>query len=1078
MRERSENRNEEKKAGFHASFDAFALSLVDRVIRRPWLTIALTLLMVIGAASGVRHLEFSNNYRVFFSPKNPDLVAFEDFQATYTKNDNIVFVVHPENGEVFSPEIIEAVERLTAEAWQIPYAIRVDSITNFQHTWSEGDDLTVEDLIRDGGSLSRAELMEKQRIALAEPLLLGNLISFDAGTTGVAVTLQYPEESLTEVPRAVGVARELAAQIEADYEGVEVALSGLSMLNNAFAESGQQDARTLMPLMFLVLVAFMLVSLRSVGGTLATLAVIAFSATTALGVAGYLGIQLTPISVIAPVIIMTLAIADSIHILVSMLTFMREGMEKSEALRESLRINFLAVAITTLTTLIGFLTLNFSDSPPFHDLGNITAIGIGMAFIYSVIFLPAAITLMPFKVNAMAMGQNGWLQQRLEDLGDWVTRRHRVVLTTMGIVAVSLIALVPRIDLNDEWIKYFDHRVEFRSDAEFAIDHLGGLYLVEFSVEALEAEGVSEPEYLENLERFTGWLREQPEVTHVYSYTDIIKRLNKNLHGDDEAFYRIPHDRQLAAQYLLLYELSLPFGLDMNNRINIDKSATRVTATIGDLPTKETRMFLDRAEGWLAENTPDYMHGTATGASVMFSHISDRNIQSMLKGNALAILLIAGVMVFALRSWKLGALSLIPNAVPILMTFGIWAVLVGKVGMAAATVSASSLGIIVDDTVHFLTKYLRARREQGLDRPGAVRYAFRTVGVALVTTSAILTAGFLVLAMSTFRINFELGLLTAIAIVIALITDLLLLPALLLWGHSSGAREQEKEVRMSGFRKLAPAKSVSSFVIWLVIAGVFFAAGAAPVMASPDGANSLEAKGFEIAARSDRSDRGFGHSVVDVEMTLRNKAGKEARRELSIRTLEVPDESVGDKSLIVFRSPSDIDGTGFLSHAKILDPDDQWLYLPALKRVKRISSVNKSGPFVGSEFAFEDFTALELEKFDYKYVGEEPCEDLTCDVVERFPRYEHSGYTKQVAWIDQDVFQTRKVDFYDRKGALLKTLELSDYRLYDEAWWRPQKMLMVNHQTGKSTDFVYGEFTFGGNAGDEEFSKGVLERLR
>ncbi len=1075
---RSSERVNREKPGIHARVDALALGLVDRVIRRPWLAIVLALMMVIGAASGARHLEFSNNYRVFFSPKNPDLVAFEDFQATYTKNDNIVFVVHPEDGEVFSPDIAEAVETLTAEAWEIPYAIRVDSITNFQHTWSEEDDLTVENLIRDGRSLGVTELAEKERIALAEPLLRGNLISLDAGTTGIAVTLQYPEESLTEVPRAVGVARELAARIEADHEGVEVALSGLSMLNNAFAESGQQDAGRLMPLMFLVLVAFMVVSLRSVAGTLATLAVIAFSAATALGIAGYLGIQLTPISVTAPVIIMTLAIADSIHILVSMFTFMREGMNKQAALRESIRVNFLAVAITSVTTLAGFLTLNFSDSPPFHDLGNITAIGIGMAFVYSVIFLPAVITVMPFKVRAMAMGQNGWLQQRLEDLGDWVTRRHRLVLSTMGIIVLTLIALVPTVDLNDEWVKYFDHRVEFRGDAEFAMDNLGGLYLVEFSVPALEAEGVSEPEYLRSLDRFTGWLREQPEVTHVYSYADIIKRLNKNLHGDDEGFYRIPNDRQLGAQYLLLYELSLPFGLDLNNRINVDKSATRVTATIGDLPTKETRMFLDRAEGWLTENTPEYMHSTATGASVMFSHISDRNIRSMLKGNVLAVLLIAGVMTLALRSWKLGALSLIPNAAPILMTFGIWGVLVGKVGMAAATVSASSLGIIVDDTVHFLAKYLRARREQGLDRPEAVRYAFRTVGVAIVTTTAILTAGFLVLAMSTFRINFELGLLTAIAIVVALITDLLLLPALLLWGEGSRPKQQVKEVRMSGFRKLAPARGVSSLVLWLVVAGVVLAFGTALMIGRPAGANSLEDRGFEIAARSDRSDRGFGQSVVDAEMILRNKAGKEARRELSIRTLEVPDESVGDKSLIVFSSPADIDGTGLLSHAKILDPDDQWLYLPALKRVKRISSVNKSGPFVGSEFAFEDFTALELEKFDYRYVGEDDCEDLTCDVVERFPRYEHSGYTKQIAWVDQEVFQIRKVEFYDRKGELLKTLELSGYRLYDETWWRAQKLSMVNHQTGKSSDFVYDEFVFGGSGGSDDFTKGVLERLR
>ncbi len=249
----------------------------------------------------------------------------------------------------------------------------------------------------------------------------------------------------------------------------------------------------------------------------------------------------------------------------------------------------------------------------------------------------------------------------------------------------------------------------------------------------------------------------------------------------------------------------------------------------------------------------------------------------------------------------------------------------------------------------------------------------------------------------------------------------------------------------------------------------------APVIASDV---DLQQKGYDLAARSDRSDRGFGDSRVDLKMILRNKAGREAVRTLSISTLEVPDESVGDKTLIVFNNPADIDGTALLSHAKILDPDDQWLFLPALKRVKRISSVNKSGPFVGSEFAFEDFTALELNKYTYKYLREEPCGDLVCDVIERTPRYEHSGYTKQVSWVDQQDFQVRKVEFYDRRGDLFKELTFSDYRLYDGNFWRAHKLAMVNHKTGKETDLNFSEFEFGTDRKDSNFDRSVLTRLR
>jgi hypothetical protein len=239
-----------------------------------------------------------------------------------------------------------------------------------------------------------------------------------------------------------------------------------------------------------------------------------------------------------------------------------------------------------------------------------------------------------------------------------------------------------------------------------------------------------------------------------------------------------------------------------------------------------------------------------------------------------------------------------------------------------------------------------------------------------------------------------------------------------------------------------------------------------------------ETQAFEIAARSDRSDRGFGDSEVQLQMILRNAAGQQSTRDLRISTLELPDESVGDKSLVLFDTPRDIEGTALLSYAKILKPDDQWLYLPALKRVKRVSSANKSGPFVGSEFAFEDFTSLELNKFSYQYIGIEACGEMTCDVLERTPRYENSGYTRQVVKIDQQVFQVREVAFYDRRNDLLKTLKMEDYRDYGDGLWRAQLLRMVNHQTGKSTDLVYGEYTFASGQNEKNFDKGRLSRLR
>lgn len=763
--------------------DRFAVGTVDRVARRPWWVVAAVLAVAAIAAAGIPRLHFSNDFRTYFGPDNPDLLAFEELQATYAKSDNILFVVRPDDGEVFTRRTLDALATLTEQAWQLPYASRVDSITNFQHSRADGDDLTVGDLIEDGADLDREALAAKRAIALAEPALTGLLVSPGADTAGVNVVFQFPNESPSELPATVSGARALAAEIERDYPGLRVALSGIAMLNNAFSEAGKQDAATLMPVMFLVLALFMVVALRSVLASLVTFAVIALSATTALGAAGYLGIELGPVAVTAPTIIMTLAIADSVHILVSLLAAMRQGVDKATALRDSVRLNFVAVSITSLTTIVGFLSLNFADAPPFHDLGNITALGIAAALACSLTILPALITLLPIRTRPRAADDDGALPRRLDRFALWLVRRHRRVLAVTAVIAAAAIGCLPLLELNDQWVRYFDERVEFRRDADFTDRHLTGLYLVEYSLPAGEPGGINDPRYLEVLDAFTAWLRQQPGVRHVRSYADVVKRLNQNLHGDDPGFYALPTERDHAAQYLLLYELSLPFGLDLTDRISVDKSATRVTATLGgDVTTRDTRALLDRAAAWFADNAPPAMHPVPSGLGVMFAHISQRNIESMLKGNVLAVLLIAGILVLTLRSLGLGLLSLIPNTIPVLMTYGIWALVAGKVSMAAAMVSVTSLGIVVDDTVHFLTKYLRARRERGLDRAGALRHAFRTVGGAIVSTTVILTAGFLVLALSTFRINFELGLLTAIALVLALATDFFLLPALLMWG--------------------------------------------------------------------------------------------------------------------------------------------------------------------------------------------------------------------------------------------------------------------------------------------------------
>lgn len=756
--------------------DVLASRIGQWVTAHPWWVMILSLLLILPAASGGRFIEFTTDYRVFFSEDNPQLRAFEQVENTYTKSDNVLFVLTPANGDVFTRQNLAAIESLTREAWQIPYSIRVDSITNFQYSYAEGDDLVVRDLVSDAESLSDADIQLIREVALNEPLLLNQSVNPEGTVVGINVTVQLPGINQTvEVPELVSFARGLQQVFVEQYPNIDVKLTGLTMLNNAFSEASQADMKMLIPISFLVIIISIGLLLRGWSGTLASVWMIFLSILAAMGITGWLGIRLTPPSATAPIIILTIAVADAVHILTNFYHGVRQGTEKRAAMIESIRINLQPVFLTSITTAIGFLSMNFGEVPPFGDLGNITAIGVGIAFFLSIGFLPALMMVLPVKVKSIDNERS----TLMEHLAEFVIKRRQALLYGMGGLILLLIAFIPRNELNDVYVEYFDQRIPFRVATDYAAENLTGLYRLDYSLEGQESGAVSDPEFLNHVSDFVDWYRAQPEVMFVSAYTDIIKRLNKNMHADDPAQYRLPEQRDLAAQYLLLYEMSLPYGLDLNNQINVDKSATRVNASIDTLSVNDFIALSKRARAWLDENAPE-LSTEGTGATMMFSYIGRRNIKSMLLGTTVALILISLILILALRSLKIGLVSLIPNLVPAAMAFGAWGILVGEIGLSLSVVTAMTLGIVVDDTVHFLSKYLRARREQGLTSMDAVRYAYKTVGTALWVTSLVLIAGFLVLTLSAFKLNSGMGLLVSIVIGLALIVDFLFLPPLLM----------------------------------------------------------------------------------------------------------------------------------------------------------------------------------------------------------------------------------------------------------------------------------------------------------
>ncbi len=749
------------------------------VVKQRWLLIAATLLIVIATASGARFLSFNSDMRVFFGKDNPQLQALDALEATYTKNENVIFVTAPRDGNIFTRESLAAIEELTEAAWQIPFSSRVDSVTNFQHTRAEEDDLIVEDLVLGAMELSDDEIKDIKGIATAEPALLNRLISPSGHVSGINIEILKPGKSEQEVPEITAYSRKLAEEFRVAHPEIDIYLLGSIVFDYAFKEVGMGDMATLVPVMFLVLLLVLGIIQRSFSGVLSTSIIIAVSMASAMGIAGWLGISLTSASTNAPIIILTLAVADSIHILSTVFQNMRKGKPKHEAIAESLRVNLMPVFLTSITTAIGFLSMNFSDAPPFRDLGNIVAIGVMAAFVYSVLFLPALLAVMPVRIKAKT-DSKAFGCRSCEGLANFVIKRQKPLFWGMLAAIVIITSGTTQIELDDDWIKYFDKKFAIRQAADFTQENLTGFDIVEYSLDSGETGGINNPEYLAKIDEFKNWYLAQDKVVHVNTISDTLKRLNRNMHGDDEAYYRIPQSRELAAQYLLLYEMSLPFGLDLNNQINVDKSSTRFTVTIRDATTTELREMDTKARGWLKANAPEEMFTYGSGISIMFAHISKRNINSMLGASLGALVLISAILILALRNLKLGLMSLIPNLAPAFMAFGVWGVLVGQVGLGLSIVISLTLGIVVDYTVHFMSKYLRARREHAFSPEDAVRYAFDTVGQALIASTLTLVAGFMVLSLSGFKMNAEMGLMTAITITLALVLDFLLLPVLLM----------------------------------------------------------------------------------------------------------------------------------------------------------------------------------------------------------------------------------------------------------------------------------------------------------
>ncbi len=775
-------------------------------IKLRWLIIPLWIAVTTCAAWGIKDLTLTADTRVFFDDRNPYLLELQDFEKKYSQNNNLLVVIHRADDTIFDASTLTLISDLTEAAWALPHASRVDSLANFQRIWSDADSIGIENLIPTQGDLTKERVDIVRTAALTDSALLNRLVSPDGRTTGINVNFNLPNRASNEIREIVAATRNMVAQYESSETGLKFHVTGNVALMRVFSEAVEMDLKLLIPLTLAVSVIVLALIFNSLASVLSVVSVLVFASAFAMGLAGYVGMVLNPASVVAPVVIMILAVAGAIHVVSTVQRTLSELSsdpsreqnktedEKRSAIRAAIDANAVPVTLASMTTAIGFIALNLSASPPFRDMGNAIVVGIAVSWLLIFSWLPALLSLVTVPRQKPVSDP---ILKFLGNMSNWTWP-----LALVAVIASVYISFgwARSLTLDDDFIRGFDQRFDYARASEFAEENLTGLNVIEFDLNANGPEMAYSPDYLATIDRFSEWLRQQDHVVSVTSITDVAKKINRAMNADDETAFRLPNDSSTTAQYYLLYEISLPLGLELSDYVNVARSSSRLTALLRRATSGDIRELNRDAQNWLAENAPPHMQTRGTSINVVFSHLSGLTIQSMILSTVISILAISIIIGVSLQSWRLGIVSLATNSVPLIIGFGLWSHLIGPMGLAAAVVTVICFGLVVDDTVHFLAKYKSAEDEKKKTRTESkgnqkspvdpVVHAFVHAGSPMAITTFVICAGFAVLLASGFEINRTLAALTIIVVATALLVDFFLLPPLLKLTENLSPRKQ------------------------------------------------------------------------------------------------------------------------------------------------------------------------------------------------------------------------------------------------------------------------------------------------
>ena len=748
---------------------------VNTIIKFRWFIAIIIPLITFFMASSLKNLEFEGSYRIWFGKESKILKDYDHFRAIFGNDDAVTIMFSDEDG-IFTKEALETVENITQKLWETHYIARVDSITNYQYVHNDEeypDEVIVEDFIEEPQHYTEEELAKKRSIAIKEDMIVGRIISKDAKTTMI-VGRMTPKAG--DDPEVSFKLRDAVLEILAPEEkahGYKFFLGGGPIINTSFIEVAQHDGAVFTPSVIAIAMLLLLLIFRKFSSMFMSIIVVIFTFLIVLSIQVLLGFKLNNFTANVPVFVVAIGIADAMHLLWIYTMARKKGMQNHRAIHYSVQKNFLAIFLTSVTTAIGFASLGISAVVPIQTLGIATASAALLAFILTILFVPAALAIVNPKIKADKDVQEADNHPVAVWYTHFLQRNAKLILTTAMSIFIVLGLGIFQAKVDSNTVKYFKESFPFRVAVNEMQEKLTGPMSYEIIVDSKKNDGIKDPKFLNTVEKFyKEFYATYPDARHVSSLMDVVKTFNKVLNGSKT----VPQDQELIAQYLLLYSLSLPQGMEINDKMDIDERLLRVSASMNLVETSKDLEMIAWIEDWW-KKTP--YSAVVNGQTVMFAHMQHDVTATLIESITLAVISISLVMLLIFRNWRMLPLFIVPNVLPIALVVGVMGWLHIDIDMGVAIAGAIIIGVAVDDTIHFMVKYIEARK-RGDNLENAMKYVMSYAGSAIIFTTIVLSLAFLVFVFSDFNPNYHFGIVTASALIIAVIVDLVALPALLI----------------------------------------------------------------------------------------------------------------------------------------------------------------------------------------------------------------------------------------------------------------------------------------------------------